>query len=149
MKKQITIKQLLDMIEKGKQPNKISIYGVECRWDPCKKYYVRASLYGGGIIINIGTNIFSKDRIVEYDEEILDEVEKRYLRGIIAPFRDKINYVRKTLGGHCDRYYIRISYNDEELPFEAFIRLPSFPCSTKMYEKMEEEKPYTIEELGL
>ncbi len=149
MKKRITIKQLLDMIEKGKQPNKVSFYGEECRWDPCKKRYVKASQFGNSIFINIGVDIFSNARIIEYDEEILDEVEKRYLHGIIAPFRDKINYIRKTLGGHCDRYYIRISYNDEELPFEAFIRLPSFPCSTKMYEKMEEEKPYTLEELGL
>ena len=33
--------------------------------------------------------------VYEVKQEILDEAEKRYLRGVIRPFRDKVKYIKK------------------------------------------------------
>ena len=35
--------------------------------------------------------------VYEYKPEILDEVEKRYLRGVIRPFRDNVEIIRENI----------------------------------------------------
>lgn len=72
--------------------------------------------------------------------EILDEEEKRYLEGVIRPFRDRVMYV--TLGRSRDREYILLGLKEE------MADLPSFKADT-MYKGMEQGKRYTLEELGL
>lgn len=72
--------------------------------------------------------------------EILDEEEKRYLEGVIRPFRDKVKYIEK-IGNSLEEYiWIEIKGDDIKLPF--------FKANT-MYKNMELEKRYTLEELGL
>lgn len=75
------------------------------------------------------------------EKEILDETEKRYLKSIIRPFKDKIRRISKetTLSGE---YYIYIDLDDDS------ISLPNFKKGT-MYNGMEEDKRYTLKELGL
>lgn len=76
------------------------------------------------------------------EKEILDEAEKRYLKAIIRPFKNRvINIVKENCcDGNC---YISISLNNAE---EIF--LPNFKKGT-MYNGMEEDKRYTLKELGL
>lgn len=72
--------------------------------------------------------------------EILDEEEKRYLEGVIRPFRDKVKYIEK-IGNSLEEYiWIEIKGDDIKLPF--------FKANT-MYKSMELEKRYTLKELGL
>ena len=72
--------------------------------------------------------------------EILDEEEKRYLEGVIRPFRDKVDHVAKY--GINDKEYIYISLKED------ILQLPFFPFDT-MYKGMKLSKKYTLEELGL
>lgn len=88
---------------------------------------------------------------------ILDGAEKRYLSNIIKPFRNRVESITKTKYDVIGRelryekaFCIEIAVNP--LPTIAcsgdLIRLPMF-TNTKMYVNMEEDKKYTLEELGL
>lgn len=76
------------------------------------------------------------------EKEILDDTEKRYLKSIIRPFKNKVNHISKEdcYDGDC---YISIELDDE-----GDINLPYFKKET-MYNGMEEDKKYTLKELGL
>ena len=78
----------------------------------------------------------------EYKEPILDEVEKRYLRGVIRPFRNMVAFIKKTC--NCAGFqWIEIAVKGNKT-----IALPGFK-NDKMYKGMKLEKEYTLEELGL
>ena len=79
--------------------------------------------------------------VYESKVEILDEVEKRYLRGVIRPFRDKVTYIRKFVFSTGDAKIDIVVEN-------WYICLPTFP-KNQMYKNMEDDKEYTLEELGL
>lgn len=75
--------------------------------------------------------------------QILDEEEKKYLEGIIRPFRDIIISISKT--SYCE--------NEEYIHFETKnainkFSLPNFKKDT-MYKGMEIDKRYNLKELGL
>ena len=93
---------------------------------------------------------FSADWWEEYKEPVLDEEEKKYLSAVIKPFRDRVVYIRKVKVAECNQFISikveRYDY-DEEDSYE-YIDLPYFREDT-MYKGMEEEKKYTLEELGL
>lgn len=75
--------------------------------------------------------------------DILDDVEKRYLSAVIRPFRKRVDSIIKIsdpLG--YDKEYIFIKLDED-----AF-SLPYFKIGT-MYQGMELERAYTLEELGL
>ena len=74
--------------------------------------------------------------------EILDEEEKRYLEGVIRPFRDKVEYIEKIGNSLEPEEFITIQLKNE------VIDLPYFKPNT-MYKGMELSKKYIIEELGL
>lgn len=76
-------------------------------------------------------------------ETVLDDVEKRYLKNVIRPFKDQCRYVKKyeTAGTDYEWIYINLSSNGS-------IALPGFSKGT-MYKNMELEKHYTLEELGI
>lgn len=80
--------------------------------------------------------------VYESKSEILDEVEKRYLRNIIRPFKNKVKAISKRKGEKED--YIEIYMKREYETFD----LPCFKKGT-MYKGMEEYKEYTLEELGV
>ncbi len=83
--------------------------------------------------------------VYEYKPEILDEVEKRYLRGVIRPFRNKVKTIRKTdnnMNGENNEY-LTIT-----LKAEPSMDFPNFKPNT-MYKCMKLNKDYTLEELGL
>lgn len=81
--------------------------------------------------------------LYEIENEILDKAEKRYLRGIIIPFKDKVTCIRKSRNLVESLEFISI-----ELKEEASICLPYFEPNT-MYKGMKLQKEYTLKELGL
>lgn len=83
--------------------------------------------------------------VYEYKPEILDEAEKRYLRRVIRPFRDKVKHVEKVVFPDGDA---RISVEIEGNSAFDYMRLPYFK-EDRMYKGMEANKQYTLEELGL
>ena len=76
----------------------------------------------------------------EHKEPILDEAEKQYLSAVIRPFREKVLSICKIQGEPWEFICIKLKY--EEIDF------PDFKQGT-MYEGMEPNKDYTLEELGL
>lgn len=76
------------------------------------------------------------------ERKILDEAEKRYLKAVIRPFKNRVRYIFKEecYDGDC---YISI-----ELDSDEHINLPYFKKGT-MYNGMGENKKYTLKELGL
>lgn len=75
------------------------------------------------------------------EKEILDDVEKEYLSAVIKPFKDKVEYIRKSDNWIGEYINIKIAK-------DSTIVLPYFDKNT-MYEGMEVRKEYTLEELGL
>lgn len=82
--------------------------------------------------------------VFERKKEILDETEKRYLRDVIRPFRNKVISIRK-MKNPCrnNKEYIAI-----ELKKEESIVFPEFK-EKSMYKGMHKNKAYSIEQLGL
>lgn len=114
-----------------------------------KYYRDNTDLKGLKDNINLGKIIKIEEpeyqTIYESKPEILDEVEKRYLRNIIRPFRDKVKSIRKTDNyiNETKNQYITITYKDN-----YSTDFPDFRPNT-MYKGMKEYKEYTLEELGL
>lgn len=83
--------------------------------------------------------------VYESKSEILDEVEKRYLRNVIRPYLDRIKSIEKFIFS-TGRAKITIIVKDGNSHW--YIDLPPFERDA-MYKNMEDDKEYTIEELGL
>lgn len=85
------------------------------------------------------------ETVFERKAEILDNTEKNYLRGVIRPFRDRVKFIKKQqeIGDDEDKSFIEISVDDD-----TPIMLPYFDTDT-MYKGMEDNKEYSLEELGL
>lgn len=82
------------------------------------------------------------ETLFERKEEILDKTEKRYLSGVIRPFKDKVIFISKDRDSNYDKEFIFIELKNES------IYLPNFKINT-MYKGMKEDKKYTLKELGL
>ena len=72
---------------------------------------------------------------------VLDRVEKNYLSKVVHPFRA----MNPTIAKHCDDTgtYLAI-----DIGFDGMI-LPHFAADTGMYEGMEYDYKYSLEELGI
>lgn len=90
-----------------------------------------------------GKLTIDKGQVIKKEEkkEILDEVEKEYLKAVIKPFRGKIVSISKE-GSRCHGEYINIVLADENITF------PFFKDGT-MYKGMKQGKRYNLQELGL
>lgn len=85
------------------------------------------------------------DRLAKVDGskvEILDKVEKRYLSAVIKPWRDRVILIAKTSFNMGKKERLSITINGDD------IYLPEFDPNT-MYQGMELDRGYTLEELGL
>ena len=75
------------------------------------------------------------------EKEILDGAEKRYLKAVIRPFKNRVISICKRVN--------RVGFNYILIKLkENIILFPDFEKGT-MYNGMEEEKIYTLKELGL
>ena len=77
----------------------------------------------------------------EYEEPVLDEVERKYLSDVIKPFGHRVSYIVKRLNG--SGYYIAIILNNFDV-----MNLPYFTRNT-MYKGMTVGRKYKLKELGL
>ena len=149
--KRITYLELLQMIKTGKQPKTIvTKVGEENR-----KYTYDNGCYSdehGRSLKNDWNFKISSPYghatapFIYYDDEILDNAEKRYLKGVIRPFRNNVKVIIKLIyPSNCAKgsEYIRIVYKDD-----SNTNLPPF-LSKYMYARMELGRRYTLEELGL
>lgn len=97
---------------------------------------------------NDDVSIVKVERPVKYEtmferkEEILDEVEKKYLADVVRPFRSKVRSVYKMASVCSNKEFICIQLKDENFT------LPYFEKGT-MYKEMQTGKRYTLEKLGL
>lgn len=81
----------------------------------------------------------------EYHEQILDDVERKYLGAVIKPFRDRVEYIVKRES--CVEHSEKFIYIECKEFYDGFA-LPCFKSDT-MYKNMKKDKEYTLEELGL
>lgn len=93
------------------------------------------------------------DQTIEVEvPDILNKEEKEYLSAVIKPFRERIKWIKKVYT--YDYFFIQIAtYSDwgkDGKPTAYHIsHLPPFKESDKMYENMEFDEEYKLEELGL
>ena len=73
---------------------------------------------------------------------ILDKEEKEYLEAVLRPFKDRVDTVIKRLDGES----CFICFDG---PYIKRACLPCFSKAKKMYQGMEPDTDYTLEELGL
>lgn len=83
----------------------------------------------------------------EYKKQILDEVEKEYLKAVIKPFKKHVKTIMKAKQV-ATLYAITIDI-EEKYNYETFLQFPPFEKSSGMYQGMELGKEYTLKELGL
>lgn len=76
----------------------------------------------------------------------LDDAERKYLKALIKPFRDKVTGIIKTLTSSGEKAYISIRLGNAM--FDDRVNLPYFN-SNSMYCKMEAGRMYHVDELGL
>ena len=86
-------------------------------------------------------------KIIKQSELILADAEKDYLSAVIKPFRDRVICIKKCEDEQDEYIGIQLKYYANEIVTDTLI-LPSFKKGT-IYSKMETEKEYTLEELGL
>lgn len=87
------------------------------------------------------------DMEIEIEEpDILNEVEKEYLKVVIRPFRNRFIYIKKV---KCpNKYFISIKINSKFVDSgEEYIMLPFF--QNEMYVGMKDDKEYTLKDLDL
>ena len=88
----------------------------------------------------------------EIEQPILDEVEKRYIEGVLKPFKDRVEYIKKCeqcMPGKGYKEYIEIVISSTSTrSFDEYLNMPFFDKG-KMYKGMKVDKEYTLEELGL
>lgn len=91
--------------------------------------------------IRCGDEPVSLEAIVH--PQILDDAERRYLKGVIRPFRDRVTSICKGKDTTSKRECLTIFVSKYDR-----CNLPWFEAGT-MYKGMEMYKEYTLEELGL
>lgn len=80
---------------------------------------------------------------VQFRKDVLDETERKYLKAVLRPFRNRDVRVAKIKLEVCSDCYLRAGLeNGDHLSF------PDFPAGT-MYNGMELYREYTLEELGI
>ena len=137
----VTFESGIILIKVDKENNKeIKEYGTTRYIELLKGLKDNWQFMNQGKIIKIEEPTYKT--VYEHKEEILDEAEKRYLRGVIRPFRDKIKYIIKVKSSYDNNFYIRIVLNND------VSTLPYFKKNT-MYKGMKIDKEYALEELGL
>lgn len=100
-------------------------------------------------VIGESLDIIKVERPVKYEivfereEEILDEIEKRYLTEVIRPFKKRIQFIQKRKEITEINPYLRIVFEDNDKLVFPYI------TDKTMYKEMEVNKKYTLKELGL
>lgn len=83
------------------------------------------------------------DGPIRFRKPILDDTEREYLKSVFKPFAKRVYYVKKT--GTNNRYFIMAFISDDS---SDYAELPKFD-GKKMYNGMELEKHYSLEDLDI
>lgn len=83
--------------------------------------------------------------VYEAKKEILDEAEKRYLKQVIRPFKNKVKCIKKFIFP-TGSAIIQIEIKRDNCIWH--MNLPPF-STNDMYKGMKDDKKYTLEDLGL
>lgn len=83
-------------------------------------------------------------KVVKIPKPVLDDIEKRYLKGVIRPFRDDVESICKCETFNGKKEYLTISFFNTV----SDMYFPDYPIGT-MYKDMVLNRKYSIEELGL
>lgn len=118
-------------------------------WVSNNHYYISINaVFDQGLFKSIKWKDAEPTRISDiYNPQILDDIEQKYLKTILEPFHDEVDYVKKLkdylIDGHTYRKeYLYIKLYDGEFTF------PDFDAG-KMYAGMELSKRYKLDELGI
>lgn len=114
----------------------------------CPSDYVTV-MYEGGLCASFKGDEYA-NVCIQHNQKLickddLNDAERKYLKAVIKPFRDNVNYIMRVKdGATLEENYILISCN------RAYdcITLPNFKRGT-MYKGMKEGVKYSIEALGL
>lgn len=82
---------------------------------------------------------------MEHEGEVLTSTEGLYLASLVKPFRDRVQFIKKTNDG-CGRGYCLIVIRFPDPTDDIY--LPRFRASD-MYKGMKMYRNYKLEELGL
>jgi hypothetical protein len=74
--------------------------------------------------------------------EVLDKVEKKYLRNLVLPFYDDVRYIYKEVWNGTCRVFI-------ELHDGSLVKLPRFDADKPMYLGMKAGLDYTLADLNI
>lgn len=146
MKKKIKLKDLTkeqwdDYVSNCKCACSKCIFRNAC----CQKSYGEESWFNNK---DLFSDKFLDQEIEIKTTDILDEVEKRYLRAVIRPFRSRVISISKCFYVFDNAYAIDIYTKSSVGNFGTEImRLPLF--RNEMYKGMENNKKYTLKELDL
>lgn len=82
-----------------------------------------------------------------YDPQILDDIEREYIKFVLKPFHEEVSYVEKLVDnliddGSYSKEYLYVKLHDGQFVFPDF-------DSGKMYIGMETDKKYKLDELGI
>lgn len=103
--------------------------GVGCfRLEPFEELFKEITLEGGP---------------VQFRKDVLDETERRYLKAVFSPFRNRGVRVTKLKLPCSSNYYLWARLEDGD-----YLAFPSFPAGA-MYNGIELHQRYSLEELGI
>lgn len=140
------------MVKTMKNKEKYDLNTLKIEWSPQtfkKRLFTVKVKHDESIIFSremkpneTGSNAYNAWLEEEYKPNILDDVEKAYLSSVIKPFRKDVAYIEKCIFS-METDYVLISMKTSET-----VNLPNFRRKS-MYTGMEENRRYTLEELGL
>ena len=145
---EIELQTAKNLLKRGFKWITREVYGaiIAYKIKPDQEKYISGNVMCSDLVpifesIRCGDDPISLEAIVH--PQILDDAEKRYLKGVIRPFRNRVTGICKRGG---ERYeYIRINGG---FNWEKGFYLPNFKAGT-MYKGMKPDRWYSLEELGL
>ena len=118
-------------------------------WVSNDHYYIPISdLFGQGLFNSIKWEDDEPTLIKDiYDPQILDDIEREYIKFVLKPFHEEVSYVEKLVDdliddGSYSKEYLYVKLHDGEFVFPDFDK-------GKMYVGMEIDKKYKLDELGI
>ena len=110
----------------------------------CQKSEIKSSWFNNK---DLFSDKYLNQEIEIEEPDILDEVEKEYLKVVIRPFRNRVNYIKKEKSP-TNKHFISIKINSKFLDTgEEYLMLPF--SQNEMYLGMKDDKEYTLKELDL
>lgn len=106
-----------------------------------------ASAYPFDAYSELFRGIKSGRRPLRFRPDVLDDVEKEYLKSTLAPFRNRVVGIKKL--SIIDGNRIVVHVTDERTGEFDVLMFPSFSEHSNMYAGMEADREYMPNELGI